>query len=97
MRNFEREEAEAKERMRRELLPVVLEEIGLTGLYMTDELTRPMAGVLAGLIEQSGVEVIHLNVIPWVGVHAYLTHAKYDLVKGKLEGMAMARFGDGSI
>ncbi|MCY1033299.1 hypothetical protein OV207_17730 [Corallococcus sp. BB11-1] len=97
MRNLEQEEAEAKERMRRELLPVVLEEIGLTGLYMTDGLARPMAGVLAGLIAQGGVEVIHLNVNHWVGVHAYLTHAKYDLVKGKLESMAMARFGDGSI
>ncbi|TQF10617.1 hypothetical protein FJV41_38555 [Myxococcus llanfairpwllgwyngyllgogerychwyrndrobwllllantysiliogogogochensis] len=96
MRNFEQEEAEARERMRRELLPVVLEEIGLAGFYMTDALTRPMAGALAGLIEQSGVEAIHVNILPEIGVHVYLMHDKYYLVRSGLNDMAMARFGDGS-
>ncbi|NVJ27333.1 hypothetical protein HUW62_39570 [Myxococcus sp. AM011] len=94
---FAQEQVEAKERMRRELLPVVLEEIGLVGLYMTDMITRPMAGVLADLIAESGVKVIHLSILPRIGVHVYLVHEKYGLVNNGLESMALARFGDGSI
>lgn len=67
----EDEYQEMRDSLRNTWLPAALHALRSEGVFMTDDIGRPADELLAHLIREGGVEVVHETYPPVAGLHLY--------------------------